>query len=249
MPTYKSNNGFTLVELSIAIVIIALVIGSIYAGSALIRNSEMNSFYTEAERYNQAINSFETVYGALPGDFYSPEVVWAGNPSPNGNGDGMINWQDEGYAAWLQLKLANLISGNFTGLAGAGSSAIIGENVPASKRLIAGYSFYFLSATDAATEYALSTEVSPAILSGNYLALGANNANSYTNGAAISAIEAAAVDFKFDDGKADFGNILGSQNSSSRCFALEPDGSGGNRMVYDSSTGENITCNLYFKIK
>lgn len=65
----RNNFGFTLLELSIVIVIIALIAGGILVGQSLVRSSQLHSVVTEEQLYVQAIENFRGKYFALPGDF------------------------------------------------------------------------------------------------------------------------------------------------------------------------------------
>ncbi len=60
--------GFTLVELSIILVIIGLLAGGILVGRDLIKASEIRGIITQKERYVTAANTFLSKYGSLPGD-------------------------------------------------------------------------------------------------------------------------------------------------------------------------------------
>lgn len=69
--------GFSLVELSIVLVILGLLTGGILAGQSLIRASELRSVSTELQRYSSAIYSFRDQYMALPGDMLNATSFWA----------------------------------------------------------------------------------------------------------------------------------------------------------------------------
>ncbi len=93
--------GFTLVELSIVLVIIGLVIGGVLVGRDLIKASEIRSQITQIEKFNIAVNTFKTKYNGLPGDLkyteasafglyavtYAPYIGYYGY----GDGDGILH--------------------------------------------------------------------------------------------------------------------------------------------------------------
>ena len=60
--------GFTLIELSVVLVIIGLIVGGILIGQDLIRSAEVRAQITQIEKYNQAVNTFKGKYGGIPGD-------------------------------------------------------------------------------------------------------------------------------------------------------------------------------------
>ena len=82
----KITDGFTLVELSIVIIIIGFLIAGIAAGKSLIRQTKLNSIITESQMYILAINTFKDRYSYYPGDLPNAEAYW---PTTNsGGGDG-----------------------------------------------------------------------------------------------------------------------------------------------------------------
>ncbi len=112
-----SERGFTLLELSIVIAVIALIAGGIIAGDNLIQSSKLQSIMTQVEECRTQFNKFDEIYDALPGDFSNAEAQWGAATTNNGNGDRRIStWDTEGLMAWQHLQMANLIEGNFTGL-------------------------------------------------------------------------------------------------------------------------------------
>lgn len=70
------KHGFSLVELSIVLVILGLLTGGILAGQSLIRAAELRSVSTEQSRWVTAANSFRDKYFALPGDFRDATKFW-----------------------------------------------------------------------------------------------------------------------------------------------------------------------------
>jgi len=60
--------GFSLLELSIVLVIIGLIAGGIVAGSSMIRAAELRAVLTELTQYQTATNTFRDKYLGLPGD-------------------------------------------------------------------------------------------------------------------------------------------------------------------------------------
>lgn len=111
--------GFSLIELSIVIIIIGLLIAGIAAGSSMVKQSSLNSIIIEEQNYITAINSFKSRFNALPGDFANAGSIWPNcDPSPqncNGNNNGLIEWQQESLRAWQQLEAAGMIGGQFNG--------------------------------------------------------------------------------------------------------------------------------------
>ena len=155
--------AFSLVELSIVLVILGLLTGGILAGQSLIRAAELRSVSTETSKYRTAINSFRDKYFAIPGDMNNATKFWtsrggdsfdatcqnlssAGTQATcNGNGNGQIDnpvvINAERYRAWQHLANAGLIEGSYTGVPDTGGLYHMtpGLNVPPSKVASSAY--------------------------------------------------------------------------------------------------------------
>jgi prepilin-type N-terminal cleavage/methylation domain-containing protein len=130
--------GFTLIEMSIVLVIIGLIVGGTMVGQTLIQASQMRALMTQVERYKTAALTFRDKYYALPGDIANATAFWPADPSCgtggsagvrpymatpngktcNGDGNGIIegNYDVEEVLFWQHLNLAGLIQdGPFTG--------------------------------------------------------------------------------------------------------------------------------------
>lgn len=119
------THAFSLVELSIVLVILGLLVGGILAGQSLIHAAELRKMSAFITNTRTAHNAFKDRYFALPGDFDNATGVWGrsnasdwhstcsaqpGTPSATGtcNGDGN-GWVTESQGYWEHLKLAGLI--------------------------------------------------------------------------------------------------------------------------------------------
>lgn len=126
--------AFSLVELSIVLVILGLLTGGILAGQSMIKASELRAVSTEFNKYATAGSAFRDKYMALPGDMANATSFWgAQNATPatcsttasttaltcNGNGNSVIafamNISDEQARAWQHLANAGLIEGTYAG--------------------------------------------------------------------------------------------------------------------------------------
>ena len=120
------SQGFTLVELSIVIIIIGFLIAGIAAGQSLIQQSKLNAVINEISQLNTATFEFKDRYGYLPGDFPNAFSYWgvacAANAADcNGDGNGIIEWanscpHNELLNMFVHLQLAGLIQGQYSGL-------------------------------------------------------------------------------------------------------------------------------------
>ena len=83
--------GFTLVELSIVLVIIGLIIGGVLVGRDLISAAGVRAQVSQIEKFNTAVNTFSGKYGYLPGDISAASATrfgFAPRGSYAGEGDG-----------------------------------------------------------------------------------------------------------------------------------------------------------------
>lgn len=62
------QGGFTLIELSIVLVIIGLIVGGVLVGQDLIKAAELRATLTQLEKYDAATMTFRGKYNGLPGD-------------------------------------------------------------------------------------------------------------------------------------------------------------------------------------
>lgn len=150
------RTGFSLVELSIVLVILGLLTGGILAGQNLIRAAELRSVVTEFQSYQTAVRTFQGKYFSLPGDMPNATDFWGapgnntancpatagtGSQTCNGDGDGVVdinnvaNQYDEPLLFWQHLANSGLIEGSYTGIAGGAGTGhtIPGVNGPRSK--------------------------------------------------------------------------------------------------------------------
>jgi prepilin-type N-terminal cleavage/methylation domain-containing protein len=64
----RRNRGFTLIEISIVIVIIGLLIAGVIQGKSLIQSAKVSNAITLAQDISVAVNAFKQQYHMLPGD-------------------------------------------------------------------------------------------------------------------------------------------------------------------------------------
>jgi prepilin-type N-terminal cleavage/methylation domain-containing protein len=67
-PAPHKAGGFTLIEMSIVLVIIGLLVGGVLVGQDLIRAAQVRKTGTLIEQLNTAVNTFKLKYNCLPGD-------------------------------------------------------------------------------------------------------------------------------------------------------------------------------------
>ena len=210
--------GFTLIEISIALVIIGLITGGIMLGQTLIRSSELLSIVTDIEKFEAARMTFRSKYNCIPGDCQSAADFGLG---ANGNNNYYVDHYittgmggvNEAWLFWVHLANAELISGNYTGKNGDGQDggvdAIIGQNIPASKVSGVGYSIYTPFPTWSTWSPSQDAGGLPRPITDFYYTIGRDKPshNYLTRGGFLSPIEAKSLDDKYDDGQANDGKF------------------------------------------
>lgn len=224
MPVSRASSfGFTLLELSVVLVIIGLLLGAVVGGQAMIRSAELQSIVSDYTRYKDAVVTFEKQYKSIPGDMIDAEDFWGrdalcGGVSTTGtcNGDDngilTIDANSDGgiedYQFWRQLALAGRIIGTYSGASGAGSehSSVPGTNVPQGRITGSGW--------DAGGEYIASGTVytpTPGTFDpGNHFIIGREVAGEQARGPLLTPEEAWQLDTKLDDGRPGQGTIISS---------------------------------------
>ncbi len=222
------QRGFTLVELSIVLVVIGLIIGGIMLGQDLVVGGKLTRVTADVARFRTAFNSFETRYGSPPGDFEKATDYWGTNGvcpngtgttggTCNGNGDGHVGVTDtnssvctESFFAWRHLALSGFLPGQFSGALPGGTTGNwcatrAGENAPLSPLGQGGAYMWWGSASPMTwwNNYFLDfTE--------NVVMLGSTKNG--TDGAvspAMTASDASNIDLKMDDGLPGYGKVQG----------------------------------------
>jgi len=219
------KQGFTLIELSIVLVVIGLIIGGVLVGTDLVRAAGVRATIAQIEKFNTAVNTFNSKYGALPGDLnglvatqfgFTPR----GTHACQGNGDGVIQGcanalyttasgtsetAGETVMFWVDLTTANgmninLIDGGFN---------TAQETVPAGNT---GYSGTFTDLWLPAAKLGQGNSIYVYSQNGiNYYSMSriANvlSASNFISYPALTVRQAYNIDQKIDDGFPQTGNV------------------------------------------
>ena len=112
----KISKGFTLIEISIVLVVIGIIVGAILSGQELVQSSKASTIISELTYFTQARENFVEKYKFLPGDVPDPYLSNNFNgysaddcSSATGLGDGKWTNLKEYDLAWLQLSYSNMI--------------------------------------------------------------------------------------------------------------------------------------------
>ncbi len=122
-----TKGGFSLLELSIVLVIIGLITGGVVMGRSVIHQAALQGISKDIEQFDTALLLFVNKYNTLPGDMANATSYWAedsdscsgysyaGDGVCNGDGNNNINFMDEMWFAWEHLSKANMIKGTYDG--------------------------------------------------------------------------------------------------------------------------------------
>lgn len=236
------QGGFTLVELSVVLVIIALIVGGITSGQALVKQAELRSIITDVATYKTAINAFKLKYGSLPADLRNATVYWGG-VTANGNGNGAWDGGEEQLDSWQQLSLSGLLPGNYIGDL-VGGVPIPGQTVPESKIKGKGYWLDFPCSPSA-----------PCLIfgrTGNVIMYGVPFGGT-VSGSALSPSDARAIDIKVDDSVASSGEVIGKNGNNNdittgNCTdsTTIPDYAAAHGSAHYILLNQSVACKMYF---
>ncbi len=223
MKVILSEKGFTLIELSIVLVIISLIVAGIVGGQSLIHSAQLRSVVSEVRRFQTAINTYKDYYGYFPGDHPNAEDYWPaecvdtpGNRC-NGNGNGKIDnpsGMRERLRMWQHLSLAEMISGNYSGTVSVNiyTSSATNSGTPLYFRFVDGRfeENVFPSSQFNGGYYTGANWTSQNSRNGIVLATKADAGGYFrVNGNLMTAKDAEAIDKKMDDGLPASGSVSG----------------------------------------
>jgi len=218
----KNNNGFTLIELAMVIVIIGLIIGGVLTGRDLVRAAELRSIIRESEAYKSSVNTFKTKYNnAIPGDMINATDYFGikadcsdrteFSKTCNGNGNGKIDSAastvtigNESFLFWQHLAMAGLIGASLNGVEGTIGSLDVdsGINTPYSK--ISDASWATINQDYSSGGLTMHFRINFK----NFLSIGKNVSGGWNSLAILTPSENYNIDQKIDDGKPATGRFI-----------------------------------------
>lgn len=126
----KNESGFTLIELSIVLVVVGLIIGSILVALSILQNARVTSTINLMQGVQSAYSTYNQNYNAVAGDDAQAATRFSTAGVTNyGGGDGLIgtsssypgtataangNGAYESAMVWADLRAAGLVKGSAT---------------------------------------------------------------------------------------------------------------------------------------
>ena len=214
--TLRKEEGFTLVELAVVMIIIGLLIGGILKGQELIINARVTSTASQLEAMGAAYNGFRDQYNALPGDMNNATTRLAGCGTfaacVDGNGNGLLDvnvgaaiGNNEGARFFGQLLAGDFI----TGMDGSTANNGFGTSNPTAP---IGGGFTAGDTRTGATGFT-AAEMRPAphvVITGTTTAVAAGRG-------VLTPQQAGNIDRRLDDGVPSTGSIVGQAGNAADC--------------------------------
>lgn len=132
----SEQQGFTLVEIAVVLVVIGLLLGGVLKGRELITTARVHSLTERQAGIRSAYRAFVDRYGARPGDMDRSAAARAigAEIRTGGDGDGRLHAPSDGWrelnAVWEHLSKAGFIEGRFPGEASGAAPARDGDLSP-----------------------------------------------------------------------------------------------------------------------
>lgn len=189
----KMQEGFSLIESAIVLVIMGFLIGGVLKGRDLIESARLKRVIAQLNEYRLATSAFMDKYDALPGDFNKASTLIK-QGLQDGNGNGIVDGAglasgSEALHFWSHLAAAGLIG--TPGLEEEKNSGEFGKGAPESS-LGGGF----------------TVENNPRGFPGLWFILGKKVEN-HGDGGLLTPAQAQSIDKKLDNGHPTSGKVRG----------------------------------------
>jgi len=211
---FIKKSGFTLIELSIVLLILFLITGGIIGGSKLISNAKLQNLIKEIVSYQNQLVVFKNTYRYLPGNMpnatdYHPNVVDGNGNLSYSQPNGTATKRTENFRIFDHLNAFGF--NDFKPTTSTGTTVNIGKTVPLSNSFkLVGFSFYSIF-------YGTSVISNPNEFDNDYnnvMVVGKERFNSYSINPFLTGSQALKIDTKMDNGDPTTGKIYSVKKDS-----------------------------------
>lgn len=223
---YRSQQGFSLIESAIVLVIIGFLIGGVLKGKELIESARLKRVISQLNEYRLATSAFIDKYDALPGDF-TQASVFIGQDLKNGNGNGMVDGAGLGAGSEALHFWSHLVAAGFIGSPGPEGQKNIGNFGQGAPATSIGGGF--------------TVEHNPKGLKGLWFILGEKNGD-HGDGALLTPAQAQNIDKKIDNGYPTSGTVRAMDGSNVPAYSCVTE-----EGLYNLENHEQ-SCILFFQL-
>lgn len=103
---HKRLTAFSLIEISIVLIIIGLITATIFKGQDLIESARLQATVQEMNQIKLSMLQYRDQFGYIPGN--DPKATQRFGSASNGSGNGVLNQTESSYV-WAHLKAAGLL--------------------------------------------------------------------------------------------------------------------------------------------
>lgn len=222
----KAQNGFSLIESAIVLVIMGFLIGGILKGKDLIESARLKRVIAQLNEYRSATSAFMDKYDALPGDFHRASTLIK-QGLQDGNGNGIVDGAGLGSGSEALHFWSHLAAAGFIGNPGPEKENNKGE--------------FGKGAPESSFGGGFTVENNPRDLQGLWFILGKKVGN-HGDGGLLTPLQAYTIDKKLDNGHPTSGKVRGRDgaDTSSHACVLE-------NGLYNVTNPEPV-CALFFQL-
>ena len=214
----NSNKAFSLIELSIVLIIIGLLVAGITGGKSLIESARIRTLINEFRYYEQSLYSFKIIKDRLPGDFNGSRKIGRGSgqvydensfPSPYNKNIDFYGIPTEDTAPFVDLYLEKVIdfepkkNKSSNGNLGLSSGALPNSKIGFGMIL---FTYYGLDSTGSFQSSCEKNHALCGIIGNNTIRLHAKGGQPFKD---MPAEFSKKLDLKIDDGKYNSGVVRG----------------------------------------